>query len=270
MPELPEVETIKRDLKILEEQKIIEIFRSDKKMRISSSLDLQELVGFKIVEINRQARSLLIKNNNHQTLIIHLGMSGRLIISDNFNKNKHDHFACRFIDGKWLIFNDPRRFGFIDLVLDKNLAQHKMLSKLAVEPLADEFNWQYLRDKLSKKNLNIKTAIMDNQIVVGVGNIYASESLFDAQISPLRISASLSIIEIKKLVASIKKIITNAIDNRGSSISDYVDAKGNLGNFQNNHQVYNRAQNPCVICKTKIQRLVQNGRASYHCPNCQT
>jgi len=235
MPELPEVETIKRDLKVLEDQKIIEIYRSDKKMRIESSLDLQELVGFKIVEINRQARYLLIKNNNHQTLIIHLGMSGRLIISDDFSKNKHDHFACRFIDGKWLIFNDPRRFGFVDLVFNKNISQHKMLSKLALEPLAKEFNWQYLRDKLSKKNLNIKTAIMDNQIVVGVGNIYASESLFDAQISPLRNSCSLSIVEIKKLVASIKKIIKDAIDNRGSSISDYIDNSGRLGNFHNNH-----------------------------------
>jgi formamidopyrimidine-DNA glycosylase len=270
MPELPEVETIKRDLKILEDQKIIDIFRSDKKMRICSSLDLQELVGFKIIEINRKARYLLIKNNNHQTLIIHLGMSGRLTIADNFNKNKHDHFACQFIDGKWLIFNDPRRFGFVDLVLDKNLSQHKMLSKLALEPLAEEFNWQYLRDKLSKKNLNIKTTIMDNQIVVGVGNIYASESLFDAQISPMRKSCSLSIIELKKLVKSIKKIISNAIENRGSSISDYVDTKGNLGNFQNNHQVYDRAQEDCVICKTKIERMVQNGRASYHCTNCQT
>jgi len=269
MPELPEVETIKRDLKILEEQKIIEIFRSDKKMRTDSSLDLQGLVGFKITEINRKARYLLIKNNNQQTLIIHLGMSGRLIISDNFNKNKHDHFACQFIDGKWLIFNDPRRFGFVDLVLNKNLDQHKMLSKLALEPLSKEFNWQYLRDKLVKKNLNIKTAIMDNQIVVGVGNIYASESLFDARISPMRSGCSLSITELKKLVASIKKIITNAINNRGSSISDYIDTKGNLGNFQNNHQVYNRSQNPCVICKTNIERFVQNGRATYYCPNCQ-
>ncbi len=269
MPELPEVETIKRDLQILERQKIIAIFRSNKKFRIDSSLDLQALVGSQINEINRQARYLLIKNNNQQTLIIHLGMSGRLMIANNFNSLKHDHFACQFNDGKWLIFNDPRRFGFVDLVDNKDLANHKMLAKLALEPLAEEFNWQYLRAKLLKKNINIKTAIMDNQIVVGVGNIYASESLFDAQILPLRIASSLSISELKKLVASIKKIISNAIDNRGSSISDYVDAKGNLGNFQNNHQVYDRANYDCNICQKKIERIVQNGRSSFYCSNCQ-
>ena len=153
MPELPEVETIKRDLQILERQKIIAIFRSNKKFRIDSSLDLQALIGSQINEINRQARYLLIKNNNQQTLIIHLGMSGRLMITNNFNSFKHDHFACQFNNGKWLIFNDPRRFGFVDLIDNKDLANHKMLAKLAFEPLAEEFNWQYLRDKLLKKNI---------------------------------------------------------------------------------------------------------------------
>ena len=269
MPELPEVETIRRDLEILHQQKIIAIYRSNKKMRIDSSVDLHSLVNAKINQVKRQARYLLIELNNQHTLIIHLGMSGRLSIVKSFSQLKHDHFACQISDHQWLVFNDPRRFGFVDLIENKNLPNHKMLAKLAVEPLSDEFNFQYLKTKLAKKTLNIKTTIMDNQIVVGVGNIYASESLFDAKISPTRSANSLKDGEIKKLVASIKKIISNAIEQKGSSISDYFDAKGNLGNFQNNHLVYDKTNQSCRVCDNKINRIVQNGRASFYCQKCQ-
>jgi formamidopyrimidine-DNA glycosylase len=269
MPELPEVETIRRDLEILHQQKIIAIYRSDKKMRLDSSVDLQKLVNAKINQINRQARYLLIDLDNKHTLIIHLGMSGRLSIVNKFSQLKHDHFACQISDQQWLVFNDPRRFGFIDLIENKNLPQHKMLAKLAVEPLSEQFNFQYLKAKLANKTLNIKTAIMDNKIVVGVGNIYASESLFDAKISPIRSANSLKDSELKKLVASIKKIISNAIEQKGSSISDYYDAKGNLGNFQNNHLVYDKANQPCRVCDNEIIRIVQNARASFYCQKCQ-
>ena len=127
MPELPEVETIRSDLQILLQQKITKVYRSDKKFRIESNLDLQSLVSSSIQNIERMARYLLIKNSNQQTLIIHLGMSGRLIVSDYFQQLKHDHFAIAFSNGSWLIFNDPRRFGFIDLVFNKDLKSHKML-----------------------------------------------------------------------------------------------------------------------------------------------
>jgi len=269
MPELPEVETIRSDLQILLKQKITKIYRSDKKFRIESNLDLKSLESSSIENIERMARYLLIKNNNQQTLIIHLGMSGRLMISNDFQQLKHDHFAIEFSNGKWLIFNDPRRFGFIDLISNKDLPQHKMLVKLAVEPLSEQFNFQYLKAKLANKTLNIKTAIMDNKIVVGVGNINASESLFDAKISPIRSANSLKDSELKKLVASIKKIISNAIEQKGSSISDYYDAKGNLGNFQNNHLVYDKANQPCKVCDNEIIRIVQNARASFYCQKCQ-
>lgn len=269
MPELPEVETIRRDLEILHQQKIIAIYRSKKKMRLESSVNLQRLVDAKINQVNRQARYLLIDLDNQHTLIIHLGMSGRLSIVNNFSQLKHDHFACQVSSNQWLVFNDPRRFGFIDLIENKNLPQHKMLVKLAVEPLSEQFNFQYLKTKLANKTLNIKTAIMDNQIVVGVGNIYASESLFDAKISPIRSVNSLKDSELKKLVASIKKIISNAIEQKGSSISDYYDAKGNLGNFQNNHLVYDKSNQPCRVCNSEIIRIVQNSRASFYCQKCQ-
>lgn len=270
MPELPEVETIRSDLQILLQQKITKVYRSDKKFRIESNLDLKILASSSIENIERMARYLLIKNSNQQTLIIHLGMSGRLIVSNDFQQLKHDHFAVAFSNGSWLIFNDPRRFGFIDLVFNKDLKSHKMLSKLSVEPLSTEFDWVFLQDKLSKKNLNIKTAIMDNKIVVGVGNIYASESLFDAGISPLRSSNSLTESELKKIVASIKKVIINAIENRGSSISNYVDAKGVVGNFQNSHMIYGKTNENCFVCNNPVKRIIQNSRASYYCSKCQS
>jgi formamidopyrimidine-DNA glycosylase len=269
MPELPEVETIRRGLDHLTEKKVKQIFCSDKKMRIASTLDLQDLVNGKITEITRRARYLIIHFSNKKSLIIHLGMSGRITVSKNFQQLKHDHFACEFNDGLWLIFNDPRRFGFVDLLETKNLKNHKMLVKLGPEPLSDEFNLNDLKEKLRNKKMNIKTSMMDNEIVVGVGNIYIGESLFDSGISPLREASSLKESELKKLISSIKKIIKKAIDLGGSSISDYVDSKGELGNFQNTFKVYGRADEKCLLCKNLIRKIVQNGRSSFFCDKCQ-
>jgi formamidopyrimidine-DNA glycosylase len=269
MPELPEVETVKRGLEILVGKKITKIFRSDKKLRINSHLDLQQLSGFVIKEFSRRARYLIIHFNCDLSLIVHLGMSGRITIKSNFEKLKHDHFACELNGNQWLIFNDPRRFGFIDLVKTKDLAKHKMLAKLGPEPLTDDFNFDDFSSKISKKTKDIKTTIMENEIVVGVGNIYANESLFDAKISPIRQANSLNKNEIKKLISSIKKIIKAAIEAGGSSISDYVDSHGNVGNFQNIFKVYGRVGGKCLQCKTAIQRIVQAGRASFFCEKCQ-
>lgn len=269
MPELPEVETIRRGLKNIVGKKITKIFRSEKKLRLDSSLDFQALKGTKISEISRRARYLIINLSSDLSLIIHLGMSGRITIEREFSKLKHDHFACEFNDGTWLVFNDPRRFGFVDLVKTKDLSKHKMLTKLGPEPLEKEFDFADFSKKLLRKKTNIKTVIMDNQVVVGVGNIYASESLFDSGISPLRKTDSLNKNEIEKLISSIKKIIKAAIKSGGSSISDYVDSHGNSGNFQNSFKVYGRSQGKCLQCKNLIQRIVQSGRASFFCNQCQ-
>lgn len=269
MPELPEVETIRRGLENLSGRKIKKVFRSDKKLRIASSLDLQGIVGTKITEVSRRARYLIIHFSNKKSLIVHLGMSGRITVSKHFEKLKHDHFACELDDGKWLIFNDPRRFGFVDLVETKNLKNHKMLSKLGPEPLSDEFDAPYTQEVLRGKKMNIKTSMMDNEIVVGVGNIYINESLFDSKISPLRSAHELKESEIKKLVASIKKTIKKAIDMKGSSINDYVDSAGDSGNFQNSFKVYGRGEENCLICKKLIRKIKQNGRSSFYCPQCQ-
>jgi len=269
MPELPEVETVRRGLENLCGKKIVKIFRSNKKLRIASSLDLSEIEGEKILEVVRQARYLIINFSGKKSLILHLGMSGKLTIAQHFKELKHDHFAAEFCDASWMILNDARRFGFVDLIETKNLKTHKMLAKLGPEPLCDEFNFSYLKQKLQKKKMNIKTTMMDNEIVVGVGNIYINESLFDSGISPLRNACDLTDLQIKKLISSIKKIIAKAIELGGSSISDYVDAKGELGNFQNSFKLYGRGGENCLHCKKIVQRIVQNGRSSFYCPTCQ-
>ena len=268
MPELPEVETIRFGLESLIGKKVTKIFRSNKKLRIESALNLKDLEGSKINSIDRRARYLIINFNNKKSLVIHLGMSGRLVFSDDFS-GKHNHFIMEFNQGPSLIFNDPRRFGFIDLVETNSLQNHKSLANLGPEPLSPEFNAKYLAKKLSNKKMNIKTTMMDNEIVVGVGNIYISESLFDAKISPLRSSSLLTIDEIKKLTSSIKKILKKAIEAGGSSISDYVKSDGEIGNFQNNFNVYGREGKKCLLCKNLIRKIVQNGRSSFYCQQCQ-
>ncbi len=269
MPELPEVETVRRGLQNLIGKKIIKTFRSEKKLRFASELNLINLNSAKINDISRRARYLIIHLSNENSLIIHLGMSGKITVQSQFKKLKHDHFSCKFDDDKWLIFNDARRFGFVDLVPTQNLKTHKMLIQLGPEPLSAEFNWQYLIKKIADKKTNIKTTMMDNKIVVGVGNIYINESLFDSGISPIRNANSLTENEVKKLTSSIKKIINNAIELGGSSISDYVTASGELGNFQNTFKVYGRAKEKCLLCKKLIQKIVQAGRSSFFCQNCQ-
>lgn len=269
MPELPEVETIARGLQNLVGKRVKKTFTSDKKLRIKSSLDLQNLVKSRVSSIKRRARYLIIQLDDGKSLVIHLGMSGRITLSQDFQRLKHDHFACEFDDGKFLIFNDPRRFGFVDLVETKNLPKHQFLQKLGPEPLSDDFTAEYLAQKLQNKKMNIKTAMMDNQIVVGVGNIYINESLFDSGISPLREAFSLTKSEIKNLTNSIKKILKKAIESGGSSISDYVKSDGEVGNFQNNFKIYGKIKEKCLHCKNFIRRIVQNGRASFYCPKCQ-
>lgn len=269
MPELPEVETVRLGLQKLTNKKVSQFFRSDKKLRIESTENLEKILNSSIIDIRRRARYLIIDFSNSYSLIIHLGMSGRITISKKFEHLKHDHFACKFSDNLWLIFNDPRRFGFVDLVLSKNLTKHKMLAKLGFEPLSEEFSENYLTQQLQNKKMNIKTTMMDNEIVVGVGNIYINESLFEAKISPLRLANSLKKNEVKNLVNTIKKTISKAIELGGSSINDYVNSSGELGHFQNNFKVYGREGEKCLLCKNLITKIRQNGRSSFYCTECQ-
>lgn len=273
MPELPEVETIKNGIIETQNKKITKTFSSSKKLRFASELNLENLKNLTIKNIQRRARYLIINLDNNKSLIIHLGMSGKLSIKDKFDQEKHDHFAIQFQDKSWLIFNDARRFGFVDLINSSNIDNHKMLKNLGPEPLSDDFNTKYLKEALKNKSTNIKTTMMDNKIVVGVGNIYINESLFDSKILPTKKAKDLNSKELEKLVNSIKKTISSAIELGGSSISDYVKASGEMGNFQNTFKVYGRAdkknQEKCLLCKKNIKKIVQNGRSTFYCDNCQ-
>ncbi len=269
MPELPEVETIKNGLQSLIGKKVSNYFRSHFKLRVQNVQDYQSLKGSKVTSLRRRARYLIIDFDCNLSLIIHLGMSGRLVLKRQAEIIKHDHFILYFNDGFCLIFNDPRRFGFVDLIKSKNLNCYKIFAKLGPEPLDPEFNFRYLAAKLKNKKSNIKNVMMDNEIVVGVGNIYINESLFLAKILPTTNANCLKLAQIKALISAIKITIKAAIKSGGSSINDYVDAKGDQGSFQNNFKIYGKNGKKCLICNQIITKIVQNGRSSFYCKECQ-
>lgn len=273
MPELPEVETVKSGLKEnVINKKIVKIQTSNKNLRLPFAQDLEaKLKGSKIIDVRRRARYLLIELDNSYSLIVHLGMSGKLNFFNEFDNNtkKHDHFIAIFEGQKALIYNDPRRFGFVDLIETKKVDSHKMIKNLGPEPLSEDFNFEYLAKKLSNKSMNIKTTMMDNKIVVGVGNIYINESLFFSKILPTRLAKDLKKSEISLLVENIKMILAKAIKKGGSTLRDYVNLKGDVGEFQFDFKVYGRNNEKCFDCSGFIKKIKQNGRSSFYCPNCQ-
>jgi len=248
MPELPEIETIKRGIKSLEMQTILDVVVRNPKLRYVVDSNLKHILkNVKITKISRRAKYLIFDVSEKSALkghlIIHLGMSGSLTLTDNYTPlKKHDHVDIVFGDGNVLRYNDPRRFGCI--IYTKNMENSTLLQHLGPEPLTNEFNSKYLLDKLGNKLSSIKQLIMDNTIVVGVGNIYACEALFLAKISPLRSGKSISKNEAALLVKCIKQVLEQAIKLGGSSISDYKQADGSLGYFQNIHNVYGRSGKP--------------------------
>ena len=271
MPELPEVETICQGIRqnILG-KKIVLTKNSDKNLRLPFPKNLADLRTQKITSVDRRARYILIKISN-KILLIHLGMSGKLLYFRKVPEilAKHDHFLIIFTDQSGLIYNDPRRFGLVDLVDEDKIYQHKMLKNLGIEPLTKDFNGKYLQQKLKGRKINIKTAMMDNRIVVGVGNIYINESLFASKISPLTISGNLSLAKLNVLVQNIKQILQKAIDSGGSTLRDYAKSNGDFGAFQFDFKVYGREGKDCLICASKIKKIKQNGRSSFYCKDCQ-
>ena len=272
MPELPEVETICRGIESsIIGKKIESIYTSNKNLRLPFPENILDLEGKRIESVTRRARYILIGISTTKILLVHLGMSGKLIYQEKLpiELNKHDHFVIRFDDDSGLIYNDPRRFGLVDLVDEKKINQHKMIKNLGLEPLSEEFDAKHLQEKLAGKKINIKTAMMDNSVVVGVGNIYINESLFESKISPLKAAGSLSLKELKILVGNIKSILAKAIKLGGSTLRDYVQLNGDIGNFQFDFKIYGRGEEDCLICSGKIKRIKQNGRSTFYCPSCQ-
>lgn len=273
MPELAEVETICKNISqfIIGKQFLdIQVFRSG--LRIEFPKDMREILKDAYVQsVERRAKYLIVNLVNlSQKLIIHLGMSGRLSycpVGVNIYQ-KHDHITFKFDDSSELVYNDYRRFGLVTII-DGNIHEHKLFRHLGIEPLSEDFTVEYLYHFTQKTISPIKNILMNNQIVVGIGNIYAAESLFLAQISPVRASNTLSIFEIEKLVAACKYILTQAIEAGGSTIKDYQSINGASGKFQDMHKVYGRLGLACHICDKFIISVKQAGRSSFYCETCQ-
>ena len=266
MPELPEVETTKVSLFPLLNQKVKSVQIRESRLRWAIPDDISKLVGQTLLQLDRRSKYILA-TFEQDSMLWHLGMSGsfRLCQADE-ELRKHDHLIIDFEDIQ-LRYHDPRRFGCI-LWLDEH-SQTKLIDTLGPEPLSEHFNAQYLTEKLKNKNVGIKVAIMDNHVVVGVGNIYASESLFHLGIHPAQPASSLSQAQIEQLVIEIKRILKQAIDLGGSTLRDYSNAMGENGYFQQTLLAYGRAGEMCVNCETTLENLKLGQRASVFCPQCQ-
>ncbi len=272
MPELPEVETVCRGItkKVLNKH-IKKVVTRREGLRVPFPKDLaQKCNNATVKSVIRRAKFVLIHLDNDQTIIIHLGMSGKVTFPETGTPPaKHDHLSIYFEDDIQLCLNDTRRFGVVDISATKDLATNKHLEKLGVEPLTDQFDGDYLYKILQNKRIPIKQAIMDGHLVVGVGNIYASESLFKAAINPTQSANTVTKSKIKLLCTVIKQTLTDAIAAGGSTLQDYVQTDGSLGYFQHQFKVYGRDKQPCQVCETPIEKIVQGGRATFFCPKCQ-
>jgi len=271
MPELPEVETVRGGLEeILQDRSVIKkvrLMRPDIRFKIPVELP-RRLAGQIFTGVRRRAKYLLL-DTPKVTLLSHLGMTGSWRLAADGTEDKHDHCYIEFEDGRRLAFRDPRRFGIIDLLEPGQEASHPRLKNLGAEPLEDAFNAEYFFAASRKRKIAAKVFIMDQRIVVGIGNIYASETFFRARVRPTRPAGRLTRDECERLVDSSRAILRDAIRAGGSSIRDYRGADGLAGSFQGRHQVYDREGEPCRICRTPIDQKVIGGRSTFWCRRCQ-
>ncbi len=267
MPELPEVETTKTSLLPLLHHRVQSVTVRDSRLRWAVPDDISRLVGQELRALKRRSKYILAEFETDQ-MLWHLGMSGsfRLCTAQD-ELRKHDHLILTFDDGTELRYHDPRRFGCILWLNDEH--QKKLIDTLGPEPLSDAFNADYLYEKLRTKQVGIKIAIMDNHVVVGVGNIYATESLFNLGIHPAQPANTLSSEQIAGLVVEIKRILSHAIQLGGSTLRDYTNAMGENGYFQQTLLAYGRAGEMCVNCETTLENIKLGQRASVFCPQCQ-
>jgi formamidopyrimidine-DNA glycosylase len=270
MPELPEVETTLRGLvPHLLKQRVADVVIRHPQLRWPIPKNLPRLLrGQTICSLRRRAKYLLLEFD-HGTLILHLGMSGSLrILPVNTPHEKHDHFDLVLDNGQLMRLRDPRRFGAV-LWHEGDVMQHPLLAALGPEPLEKNFDTMHLYQVTRTRSAAIKLVIMDNHVVVGVGNIYANEALFRAGIRPQLAANKLSRTRCTKLVIAIQKILRAAIKLGGSSLRDFVNSSGEPGYFQQHYFVYGRSGEPCRQCGTTIKQLKQGQRSSFYCPHCQ-
>jgi formamidopyrimidine-DNA glycosylase len=282
MPELPEVETVRMGLLPVMEGGVIaraQVNRPDLRFPLPTRM-AERLTGARVEGLRRRSKYILADLSTGETLLIHLGMSGRMLISglklgafhhDHPAPEKHDHVVLDMEGGARVTFNDARRFGAMDLMPTAGVEAHKLLRDLGPEPLGNLFNQTYLAGRLKGRAMPVKAALLDQKIVAGLGNIYVCEVLHRAGIDPRRSSGDLDAEEVARLVPVIREVLSEAIAAGGSSLRDYRQADGELGYFQHSFRVYDREGQPCPTpeCGGTIERIVQSGRSTYHCPACQ-
>ncbi len=279
MPELPEVETIVRGLRPrLEGRRLLRVVQRRPDLRFPFPENFAaRLEGRRIRFLRRRAKYILIGLEGAEVLLIHLGMSGRMVCSkaDQAPYEAHDHVIFETDGGDEIRFNDARRFGMMDLVAEDQLDRHRLLKDLGIEPLSNAFNGPVLAAGLKGKRSPIKSALLDQKIIAGLGNIYACEALFFAGLSPRRLAYTVQGGRAERLARAIRQVLQDAIAAGGSSLRDYVQADGELGYFQHHWAVYDRAGEACPGCdcrldhKGGIRRLVQSNRSTFYCPRRQ-
>ncbi|MDP9103812.1 MAG: bifunctional DNA-formamidopyrimidine glycosylase/DNA-(apurinic or apyrimidinic site) lyase [Pseudomonadota bacterium] len=282
MPELPEVETVRGGLAPhLESATLIRVIQNRPDLRFPLPQDfVHRLTGATITALRRRAKYLLAELSTGETLVAHLGMTGRFLIGETkpglFHAEagddpKHTHIVLETEAGARIAFNDARRFGYMDLIRTDGLNAHPYFMGMGPEPLGPDFNARALGAALKGKKQNIKVTLLDQRIVAGLGNIYVSEALHRAHIHPERAAGSLKPAELKRLVAAVVTVLEEAITAGGSTLRDFRAADGELGYFQHRFRVYDREDAPCPTpnCKGVIRRIVQGGRSTFFCPVCQ-
>jgi len=274
MPELPEVETVCRALsKVIKNSRIkkIEFYRKDLRWQVKNNLEVT-LKNNIFIDPYRRGKYILIPTNTDKIFLIHLGMSGQIRIKKKDIVQKHDHMRLivennnkHFI----ITYNDSRRFGYIDLFKKKELREHFLLSKIGVEPLGRELTTEYLQNNFKKRVINIKNALIDQKIIAGIGNIYASEILYKAKINPLRKVNSLSQNDLNSIITYTKIILKKSIDVGGTTIRDHMQPDGSLGYFKQKLQVYGKTNEKCKTCNSFIVKEVISNRSTFICRHCQ-
>lgn len=290
MPELPEVETIRRDLSVLIGQKILALeILSPKTASHSAAFFKKSLLGFKLIAIQRRGKLLILSFSNGFFLLVHLKMTGQLIyqslkikivgghsLSDgSYAKsvggelpNKHTRAVFNFSGGGQLFFNDLRKFGYLKLT-DKEGLEKILENNYGPEPLTKEFSFENIQEILKTRKTNIKAVLLNQKLVAGLGNIYVDEALFAARIRPTRLANKIKPTEAKQLVTEINKLIKKAIVYRGTTFNNYVDSNGRKGNFSQFLRVYGRREKNCFVCHGPISRIKLAGRGTHYCLHCQ-